>query len=159
MCLIEWAFLLSSTSSQWLGLKISYLHGHLYIHPPIHLSVHRSTCPPVYLSIFPSARTYALAVSCTFCICHPWTSAPSLGAVSLLRLWKPDFRKAKQLSVIMSLEMLHRRGVWAHSISSVCATSVASAVHRTRGPHSPVSSLLVLWGLILHNQSHGVGAF
>lgn len=139
MCLTEWAFLLSSTSPQWLGLKLSYLHGHLHIHPPFHLSIDPPAHPPTCPSS-PSARTYALAVSCTLCIYHPWISAPSLGAVSLLRVWKPGFRKAKQLSVIVSLEMLCRRGVWAHSISSICATSAASAVHRTRELNSLLSA-------------------
>lgn len=75
VCFMEWAVLLSSTSPQWLGLKISYLDDHLYIHPSVHLSVHPSVRPSVHLlthlpAHLPSAKTRGLALFCTLRVCH-----------------------------------------------------------------------------------------
>lgn len=131
----------------------------LFIHPSVWLS---STCPLIYLPIFPSATTYGLAPFSIFTLYSPsrwWHSVMtvSLDPVSLLWLWKPGSRKAKQVSIVMSLEMQGQGGVWACSISSLWyLCSICCSLNWRTEQHTP--ALLVLWGPILHNQCHGARA-
>lgn len=81
------------------------------IHPSAYPSVCpfiNPTCPPIYLPIFPQQTPMDLP-----CPVHFISAIPELqnGCWVLLAFCACGFRKAKQVSVIMSLEMLCQGGV------------------------------------------------